>query len=227
MAQLPLSLPVHEALGRADFHVSPANALAVATVADWQNWPLGKLILVGPPGSGKTHMANIWASETGAMIFQASDLASSSADALAFWGRVVIEDADDIATDREAEVTLFHLHNMIVAQGGRILLTAKAPPNRWPLILPDLASRMQATATATLVAPDDQLLSAVLLKLFSDRQITVSPALIAYLVTRMERSFGAARDLVERLDRAALAQGRAVTRNLAAEVLDSAEPPGA
>lgn len=218
--QLALTLPVREALGRADFFVSPANAVAVATVEDWRRWPQGKLVLVGPAGAGKSHLANIWASETGAMILQARDLAETSADALAIWGRIVIEDADTLAGDDAAEVTLFHLHNMIGAQGGLLLLTAQSAPNRWALRLPDLASRMQATATATLAAPDDALLSAVLVKLFSDRQITVPPALIPWLVARIERSFAAARDIVERLDRHALAQGRPVSRTLAAELLD-------
>ncbi len=220
MAQLALTLPVHEALGRADFFVSPANSLAVATVADWANWPQGKLVLVGPSGAGKTHLSNIWASEAGAMILQAGDLADSSPDALAIWGRIVIEDADTLAGDPAAELALFHLHNMVLAQGGRLLLTAQSAPNRWPVDLPDLASRMQATAIATLVAPDDALLSAVLVKLFADRQITVPPTLIPFLVARMERSFSAARDIVDRLDRRALAEGRPITRALAAEILD-------
>ncbi|MFC7705320.1 chromosomal replication initiator DnaA [Plastorhodobacter daqingensis] len=222
MAQLALSLPVREALGRADFFISPANALAVATVGDWGNWPQGKLVLVGPEGAGKTHLANIWASETGAMILHAEDLADTSADALAIWGRIVIEDAHLIAGDHAAEVTLFHLHNMVLAQAGLLLLTAQSAPNRWPLGLPDLASRLQATAVATLTAPDDALLSAVLVKLFADRQITVPPSLIPWLVARIERSFSAARDIVDRLDRHALAQGRPVSRALAAELLDSA-----
>ena len=134
--------------------------------------------------------------------------------------RVAVEDADAVCGNAEAEATLFHLHNLLLAEGGLLLLTAKSPPNRWPLGLPDLASRMQATATAVIAAPDDALLSAVLVKLFADRQISVPPALIPFLAARMDRSFAAAAALVEALDAAALAEGRAVTRPLAAAVLD-------
>ena len=114
----------------------------------------------------------------------------------------------------------------MLAQGGKLLLTAKTAPGRWPFALPDLASRLQATATAILIAPDDELLAAVLVKLFSDRQITVPPSLIPWLLSRMERSFSAAREIVDRLDRHALAQGRAVSRALAAEVLDTIQEGG-
>lgn len=219
--QLTFPLPVREALGRDDFFISPTNALALGTVENWQGWPSGKLVLVGPKGAGKTHLANIWAAETGAIILHAQDLADAQPDALAIWRRIVVEDADQIAGNPAAEVALFHLHNLVLAAGGRLLLTAAAAPNRWPLALPDLASRMQATAAVQIDPPDDAVLSAVLVKLFADRQLAVPPALIAWLPARMERSFEAARALVAELDRRALAEGRPITRALAAEVLDS------
>jgi chromosomal replication initiation ATPase DnaA len=127
-----------------------------------------------------------------------------------------------VAGDLAAETALFHLHNLMAQAGGLLLITAAAPPRDWGLGLPDLASRMQGAALARLDPPDDALLSAVLAKLFADRQIAISPALIPYLVARMDRSMAAARDLVARLDAAALARGQAVTRALAATVLDSA-----
>ncbi|MFC2966782.1 chromosomal replication initiator DnaA [Acidimangrovimonas pyrenivorans] len=219
--QLTFDLPVREALGREDFFVSSANAVALATLDGWQDWPQGKMALIGARGAGKTHLAHVWAAEAGASIVSAADLTEAEAPALAAGAaRVVVEDADAIAGDREAEVALFHLHNLVLASGGRLLLTAATAPNRWPLGLPDLASRMQATAVAALEPPDDALLSAVLLKLFADRQIAVAPNLIPYLAARIDRSFAAARDAVAQLDQQALAQSRPVTRALAAEVLD-------
>jgi chromosomal replication initiation ATPase DnaA len=213
--QLAFDLPNAEALTRADFFVSPSNALALQTVEGWQTWPDRKLLLIGPEGAGKTHLAHIWAAMTGAVIVQATDLART--DLSTFEGRrIAVEDADRIGT---AEAALFHLHNLVAATGA-LLLTASTPPRDWRLTLPDLASRLQATAIARLDAPDDALLSAVLIKLFADRQIRVPPNLIPYLVSRMPRSIGAARALVAALDAKALASRRPVTRALAGSLVE-------
>lgn len=222
--QLAFRLPARPALGRDDFFVSPANAAAVGVVSQDADWPDGKLALVGPEGSGKTHLAHVWAAETGARVVAAADLAAADLPALAAAGRVAVEDVDRMAGDAGAERALFHLHNLLRQGGGRLLLTARMPPARWRVALPDLASRVAGMTVAELAAPDDALLSAVLLKHFADRQIAVAPPLVAYLAARIDRSFAAARDAVERLDRAALSEGRPVTRALAARLLDNPEP---
>lgn len=215
--QLTLELPVRTAQGREDFFVSPANAVALAQLDDWQNWPQGKLILVGPEGAGKTHLAHVWAGITGARIVTAADL--PTLDIPDIGHPVVVEDADQIAGDTEAEKALFHLHNLVLADGGQLLLTARRAPRLWPLALPDLRSRLEATASATLNPPDDALLMAVLAKLFSDRQLPVSARLVTYLLPRIDRSFAAAADIVARLDQAALASGRKISEKLASELL--------
>lgn len=218
--QLAFDLPSAEAMTRADFFVAPSNALALQTVEDWPNWPGRKLLLIGPEGSGKTHLARVWAEMTGALILPATALRAFDPTDLAATP-VAVEDADQLDG---AEAELFHLHNL-VTQGASLLLTAQRPPRDWGLRLPDLISRLQAAPVARLDAPDDALLSAVLVKLFADRQVAVPANLIPYLVSRMPRSIGAARALVAALDAAALAGGRPITRALAAEVLDSL-PPG-
>ncbi|MFZ1348065.1 MAG: chromosomal replication initiator DnaA, partial [Tabrizicola sp.] len=166
--QLAFDLPGLQALTREHFFVAPSNALALQTVDAWRDWPGRKLLLVGPEGAGKTHLAHIWAALADAVILPAETLAGADIASLA--GRaVVVENADRIGA---AEAQLFHLHNLATTNGA-LLLTARTPPRDWGLTLPDLTSRMQATHLARLDAPDDALLSAVLVKLFADRQVAV------------------------------------------------------
>jgi chromosomal replication initiation ATPase DnaA len=218
--QLAFELPVRPALGREDFFVSEANAAALAALDAWGHWPGGKMMLTGPEGAGKTHLAHVWAGLSGAAIVRAADLAGADVAALAR-APVAVEDADRIAGDRAAEAALFHLHNLALAEGRALLVTARDAPGRWGLALPDLESRLQAAGHARLLPPDDALLTALLAKLFADRQLTPSPATLTYVMRRIDRSFAAAAAAVARLDQAALAAQRPLTRALAAEVLDA------
>jgi len=219
--QLTFDLPARAALGREAFFVAPANASAVALVESWPAWPSGKLALVGPPGAGKTHLARVWAAMAGATVISAAELPTIDPGKFADRARLVIEDVPRIAGQRAAEAALLHLHNLVLAEGGALLVTGRSAPSRWPIRLADLASRLQGTAVARLAPPDDALIAAVLVKLFADRQLAVPPEVVAYLVVRIERSLASAERLVDALDRRALAERRAVTRPLAALVLDN------
>jgi len=223
--QLTFELPVRAAQGRDDFFVSPSNAEALAALDAPDGWPMGKCLLVGPDGSGKSHLAAVWAQTHAARLTGAAELVGADMAALAQSRALVVEDADRIAGNQAGETALFHLHNLALASGARLLLTARSAPREWGLALADLASRMEATALARLQPPDDALLAAVLVKLFADRQIAAPPTLIAYLVTRIDRSFAAARAIVAALDARALAEGRPVGRALAADMLDLPPPP--
>lgn len=215
--QMAFDLGAPVCLRREDFFVSASNAQALQAVEAWRDWSGGKLVLAGPSGAGKTHLAHVWATAAEAVVIAGADLAG--ADLPALGPRVAVEDAQHVAGDPRGEAALFHLHNLILPT-GRLLVTARLPPRDWGIALPDLVSRMQAASLARLDPACDALLSAVLVKLFADRQIAVPPNLISYLVPRIERSLAAAADVVAGLDAAALAQGRPVTRALAAELLD-------
>ena len=220
--QLAFDLPHRAALGREDFFVSGANAAALAALDGWRGWPGGKMVLAGPPGSGKTHLAQVWAAEAGATAVTARHL-PADLPALAR-GPLVVEDCHRIAQNGAAQTALFHLHNLMAAARHPLLLTGTVPVRGWGLTLPDLASRVAAAGVALLDEPDDALLSAVLVKLFADRQMVVAPPVVAFLVTRMERSLASAGALVAALDAEAFARGAAVTRPLAAAVLDAGPP---
>jgi chromosomal replication initiation ATPase DnaA len=216
--QLGFDLPVRAALGREDFFVSPANAMAVALLEGWQGWPGRKLLLIGPAGAGKTHLAHVWAAQSRARILPAASLEQADIPALA-QGHVVVEDIDQIAGQQGAEQALFHLHNLVIAEGHSLLLTSACAPQHLGLSLPDLQSRVQGCQSASLGAPDDRLLGAVLMKLFADRQLVPTPDTLPYLVRWMTRSFDSARQIVAEMDAQALAQGRPLNRALAREVL--------
>lgn len=218
--QLVFDLALPPALGREDFLPAPANADALAMLAQSARWPQGRLLLIGPEGAGKSHLAAIWTRETGAVLHQAASLRVAAIDALVpDGGALVIEDADCAAGIDEAETALFHLSNLAAARGVRLLLTARAPVRDWGLVLPDLRSRMEAITTVALTRPDEVLLEAVLVKLFADRQLAPAPGVIAALVRRMDRDLGLARRLAAAIDAEALAAGRAVTRPLAMATL--------
>lgn len=217
--QLNLNLPVRPAaLGRGDFFVSPSNALAVALIDQPDAWVSGKLALYGPQGAGKTHLAHVWAAAVEGIVLPARDLPGQDIPTLADTD-VAIEDVPQIATDTEAQTALFHLHNLMLAQGRRLLLTGQSAPDLWGLSLPDLQSRVSGTQAIALEPPDDSLLAALLAKLFADRQVIPRPDVIPYLIGHMERSFAAADRLVRALDDTALRERRDVTRQLAARVL--------
>jgi len=213
--QLSFALPLHVSLGADDFYVSEANARAFAMITDATDWPERKLALVGPQGSGKSHLARIWQRCSGAVIHQAAALDGSQTITAP---AVVIEDMQQLPVAAQEQV--FHLHNQLAATGGHLLLTADRAPSRWDITLPDLASRMQATSVIQITDPDDRLLVAVLTKLFADRQLAPPPEAITWLAQRIERSFLAAAQTVALLDRAALDQGRDLTSAFMRQVLD-------
>ncbi|MCC5955414.1 MAG: chromosomal replication initiator DnaA [Natronohydrobacter sp.] len=210
-------------LARDSFIVAPCNAQALAALSaqDWSGaaWPAGKLVLHGPEGSGKTHLLHIWANATGASRVAACDLAQTDLAELTETGYVALDDADALSASPELETAAFHLHNMLAERGGRLVLAARAPVRDWGLRLPDLLSRLQAAQHVALTSPDDALLAGVLEKLFADRQVRISDRLIPFLLPRMERSLAAAQALVTRLDAESLARKCAISRQLAADVM--------
>jgi chromosomal replication initiation ATPase DnaA len=219
--QLALSLDHAESFAREDFLSGPSNAAALALVESWPDWPDRAVVLVGPAGSGKSHLAAIWAAEAGARSVAAHALEQPAVPMALATGAVVIEDAAPGALDERA---LFHLLNLVREERAFLLLTARTPPAGWNLEIRDLGSRLKALPVASLSAPDDGLLRAILVKLFADRQLAVDEALVGYVATRIERSFAAARDTVARLDQEAMRQQRPLTRVLAAEVLRADQP---
>lgn len=221
--QIPLDLPLPPRRGSSDYVVGEANRAAHDLIVRWPDWPARAVLLVGPEGSGKSHLAGLWAGRSGAAIVAARDLAAADPLALAAAGPIGLE---DLGPGLE-EAALFHLLNAVGEAGHSLLMTARSEPASWGLGLPDLASRLRAAAPVRLDEPDDRLLEALLEKLFADRQTTVDPTVVRYLARRMERSYAAATTLVDALDRAALAAKSGIGRSLAARILSEIATPGA
>ena len=212
--QLAIDLPHGTALGRADFLVSECNRAALQWIERWPDWRAPALVLYGPPSCGKSHLAGLWLERAGGALVKGAALAQAAPDEIARSGAVALDNAE--AAPEEA---LLHLYNCAVEAGAGLLVVARLAPAAWPLALPDLASRLRALPAVAIAAPDDALLAALLVKHFSDRQVMVAPAVIAFLVSRIERSFAAAARLADALDQAALRRGRPVTLPLARQVL--------
>ena len=217
-SQLALELPVERAVSRDDLLESAANRLAVDLIDDWPDWPSHAVVLAGPVGSGKSHLAAVWAQQAGAAILPAGELGKHPG--IAAEGNLVLEDAGPGTLDEEA---LFHAFNQMMAAGHYLLVTSRSFPSAWMVQLKDLQSRLRLAHLVELSEPDDELLSAIIVKLFADRQLEVSPQMVSYLVDRMERSMEAAGRLVAWLDREALARGSRINRSLAAEALAAME----
>ena len=218
--QLRLDLRASAPFRRADFIVSPANADALRALDAWPAWHGGCLTLVGPSGSGKSHLAHTWAAVAAA---EALDRDAAADGLAALVGRpVLLEDADRGVSDE----LLFHLINMAGARGGGLLLTARTPPGAWPATLPDLRSRLNALPVAELMAPDDAVLGAALAKFFRERNIRPADDLVPYLLRRIERSIPRARAIVAMLDETADAERRPISRALARRVLEDGAAAG-
>ena len=207
--QLPLDLAHGEAFSRDDLVVTPANERAVALVESWPDWPAPVVVLAGPAGSGKTHLSEIWCDCSGATPIEVGTIGP---DALA----AAEEGADMLPRD---ETGLFHLINTVRVARTNLLMTARSLPAAWGIELPDLFSRLKAATVVEIEAPDDMLLAGVITKLFADRQIAIDPRVVRFLMRRIERSLATARDIVDKLDRAALERKMRITRALAAEVI--------
>ncbi len=217
-AQLTFDLGREPGLPDETFIIAPGNAQAADSIARWPNWRSEALVLVGPEGSGKSHLARIWAKRSAALVLSASDIVKSSVPGLSRVAALVIEDLPDDDMD---EAALFHVYNALRERGAALLLTSRSPVSAWRVGLPDLRSRLNTIPAVRIAAPDDALLSQMTLKLFSDRQIDVSPDVVAYVLRRMERSPDAVARLVDTADRLSLAAKRPITRNVVAEALRS------
>jgi chromosomal replication initiation ATPase DnaA len=214
--QLAFALPHTESLSRDNFLEGPANAAALALIDAWPEWPSRTMLLAGPEGSGKSHLAAIWAEQSGARSTSAHTLAAADVPAELATGALVVEDLREAAFDERA---LFHLLNLAREEQAYILITARVPPSALAIELRDLRSRLRALPVVSLLPPDDHLFRALIVKFCTDRQLAVDEQVVSYLATRLERSYAAARRAIALLDKEGLRQGRPVTRALASELL--------
>lgn len=220
--QLVFDLPHRAAKGRDDFLVTPANAAAVAVIDRYPDWPSHALVLVGEPGSGKSHLLEVWRHASGARLVDAGEIGLLPPDVLLEGRALAIDNAPGAVPDERA---LFHLLNLARQTGGHILVASTLDPAAWGTQLPDLVSRLKATPVARLNPPDDALLRGVLVKLFADRQLAVDETILSYLLLRMPRALDAAGHIVAEIDREALETKNPVTRPLVGRVLQRLTAP--
>lgn len=216
--QLLLDLPLRPALGREDFFVTTANHQAVNAIDKWPDWPNPVLVLSGPSGSGKSHLGQVWRMATGAEKTTPQQLNIDDVPNLMQKGALLVEDLPGPNLD---ETALFHLINFVREQKGFLLLTSQQPAAAWDVKLPDLASRLAAAGSARLNEPDDDLLRAIIIKQFSDRQLSISEDTVSFMLARMERSAQAACELVEKIDKSAMQQKANITKRFVSGILNA------
>ena len=216
MTQLAFDLARPKLLGRADFFASAANTAALSWIERWPDWPSSVLVLHGDQGAGKTHLAHLWCERAGAALLVGETLHEAQVERMidGHGAHVAVDDAE-----HAPEEILLHLFNACVEVGGNLLLTTRRAPGAWRMQLPDLGSRIRAAPAVGLGRPDDALLGAVLVKHFADRQLRIAPDVIAYLVSRMERSLAVAAKMAAALDQEALSRHGEITIRLASQVL--------
>ena len=222
--QLALEFPHRPSLCREDFMVAGCNQEAVGTIDLWPAWPYFAVCIYGPSGCGKTHLANVFAQKVALAtnhpyripFIKASQITKEMPHTLFETSRQIVIEELQTLSDQEA---LFHLYNTYRDLGGNILFTSEIAPARLDFGLKDLKSRLNIVPALEIKAPDDELLMALLLKLFTDRQITPSPELLDYLLKNMQRSFSYARKLVEEIDNISLAKKRAISIAIAKEAI--------
>lgn len=207
---LDISLPRRRAFERDDFYVSASNETALAMVEAWESWPNRQLLLTGPDGAGKTHLAHVWMQASGAERITAENLRESDVAALTSIGAIVVEDVDHLSAET-AQKALFHLMNFAKAEGASLLLTARTAPREIDLSLRDLSSRLQGMTHAAIAAPDEVLMRDIIIKQFRDRHLIVAKPVVAFLARRIERSAKVATAIVEELDELSRAEAQGIT----------------
>ena len=218
IAQLTLDLPHRTALGAEDFLVSDCNRAAVRLIDAWPDWQDNVQLMTGPAASGKTHLAKVWQAMSSARSLDPDNLAIDFVDAMEAGTPLVVEDLDRLDYD---EKSLFHLLNLSREKRLAVLLTARGAPRSWRIALPDLLSRLNGVPSVEIGPPDEALIRTVLLKHFADRQLDIDPKVLTYLALHVDRSLAAAAAAVAAIDRAALATGRKIGRQLVMEVLEA------
>ncbi len=220
--QYPLPLPHREAMDADDFMVTDSNRDAAAWIGRWPAWPAHAMALYGPEGCGKTHLTRMWTANANGVAISAEDIATGDAAALTARSRcLVLDNAENLVTDRAREETLFHLYNLSREMNGYLLFASRLPPAQWKIGLPDLRSRLASIPAIAIAAPDDALIEALLIKHFHDRQIEIGADVLNYLLPRIERTPVAIRAVADAMDRASLAERRGITVALARRMLES------
>lgn len=220
MQQLPLALPHRQALAREDFLVTRSNAAAVELIDQWPNWPSYAAMILGPAGSGKSHLTEVWRQNANALLCDAINLSVNDVPDLLKTNSLAVQIKGEFD-----ERALFHVLNTAKQQNANLLLTAENAPSQWNLKIPDLLSRLNALPAVSILPPDDELLRGVMVKLFDDRQIPLDEATLNYILLRMPRSLQSARTLVAAIDQQALVEKAEITKHFVARVLSQFSNP--
>ena len=213
--QLILKFPSHQAYKKEDFYVSPSNQEAYDLINSWPKWIKRTVNIFGPSGSGKSHLASILKSKTSYLQVEGKNLDDEIFFKFKIKESLIIEDLDE----KVSEKLLISLWNTILQDNKYLLITSKKPINSFKFKLRDLMSRVTSSIIIGINLPSDDLISVILAKNFSDKQITVEKKHIDYIVKRIDRSYEKISQFILTLDKYSLKKGRPFALKLIKEVL--------
>ena len=213
--QLILKFPTQQAYKKEDFYVSPSNQKAYDFINSWPRWIKRIINIFGPSGSGKSHLSSILKSKTSCLHINSSELNENTFFQFKTKEALIIENLDK----KISEKLLFSLWNIVLQDNKYFLITSTKPINSYKFKLRDLISRVNSSLIIGINLPSDDLISVILAKNFSDKQIKVEKKHIDYIIKRIDRSYEKISQFVSILDKYSLKKGNPFSLKLIKEVL--------
>jgi len=213
--QLILKFPEHKAYKKEDFYVSPSNQEAYDFINSWPKWIKRIINIFGPSGSGKSHLASILKNKTSCIQVNSNELDEKIFLNFKTKEALIIENLDE----KISEELLFSLWNIALQDNKYFLINSIKPINSYQFKLPDLMSRAKSSLIIGINLPSDDLISAIIAKNFSDKQIKVEKKHIDYIIKRIDRSYEKISQFILTLDKYSLKKGSPFGLKLIKEVL--------
>ena len=213
--QLLLELDYKTNFNEHDFYLSKSNSNAFNLINRWPDWDKKILNISGEKFSGKSHLANIFRLKSKAFLVKGNKIDNSIFKSLKLYESIIIDDFEEC----NKEEILYSIFNLIDQDSKYLLINSLKPINKIKFKLPDLASRSKNCLYAEIENPDDELLFAIILKNFSDRQIKIEKKIIDFIISRIDRSYRKIDEFIYKIDELSLKKKKPINLKTIKEIL--------